>query len=356
MPRNFAVRALTAIAVILSAAMGLLVTATPALALNPCASYDPPESCFDPPAPPAAPTGLKATAILQTSVTLSWSPPGTFPLTLTRTLNGQITTIGLNGGSSTYTDSAVPPGAAISYALTATACNRYGCTDSASASLTVTTHPVGTNPVGSASGAVMTVLGDTTPVNDRVFYAMTGWTIDYDTTGAITVRLTSDGQPLGTPITAGAATSSAVATANPGYGNMHGFTASWLRKATGKGNHTTCAIAINVAGGSDTLLGCFTYYVPGPPSAATNVTAVAGSSSVIVTFKDNANDEDGYYVQRTTDGGQNWLQVAGLNPAVAGSGGIGRFVDYSVVGSGVCYRILEQNKYGTTPSQPDCTA
>ena len=123
MPKHLAVRALATIAIVVAAATGSVITATSSSALSPCASYTPPDWCFDPPAAPAAPTGLKATAILQTSVTLSWNAPGTLPLTLTTTVNGQTATTSLKGGSSTYTDGTVPAGATISYALWATACN-----------------------------------------------------------------------------------------------------------------------------------------------------------------------------------------------------------------------------------------
>ena len=222
MPKHLAVRALATIAIVVAAATGSVITATSSSALSPCASYTPPDWCFDPPAAPAAPTGLKATAILQTSVTLSWNAPGTLPLTLTRTVNGQTATTSLKGGSSTYTDGTVPAGATISYALWATACNLNGCTDGARANLTVTTHPLNTNPVGSASGSVMSYYGAPTNAADRVYYTMTGWTIDYDTTGAITVQLTSDGQPFGNPIPANAAASTAVATANPGTATRTG--------------------------------------------------------------------------------------------------------------------------------------
>ena len=353
MPRQSLQRVLATLAIVAATLAGVVVTAAPASALNPCFSDTPPDGCFEPPATPSAPTGLRATAVLQTSVTLTWNALGTLPLTLTRTVNGQTTTVSLKGATTTYTDSPLPAGATVAYALWGTACNTYGCTEGRSASLTVTTRPVGTNPIGSATGAVMNYYGAPTNPDDRVSYSMSGWTLDYDTTGPISVQLTSDGQPLGAPITANATSSTDAA--NPGYGNAHGFTASWLRKASGKGLHNTCAIALNVGGGSNTQIGCFTYKVPGPPAAATNVNPVPGPASVTVTFTDNADDETGFYVQRTTDAGQNWLQVGALNAPVQGVGGIGRFIDYSVVGSGVCYRIVEQNTYGQTVSQPGCT-
>ncbi len=354
MPRSTLLRVSVSSLVVAGAAFtGSLVAATPASALSVCASAEPPDWCFAPPAAPGAPSGLRATAVLQTSVTLVWNQVGTLPLTLTRTVGGVSSTIKPAAGSTTYTDTAAPAGTSITYTLVATACNKYGCTDGDPATLTVTTHPLGTNPVGSASGSVPAYYNSPPNVDDRIYYAMSGWALDYDTTSAISVQLLSDGQPYSSPFAASGA--SFTNAANPGYGDSHGFSATWLRKATGKGNHTTCAVALNVAGGADTTIGCFTYYVPGAPAAATNVKPVPAATSVTVTFTDNANDEDGYYLQRSTDGGHNWLQVGGFNTAVPGAGATGKVVDNSIVGSGVCYQILEQNKYGQTVSAPGCT-
>ena len=353
MPKQSLLRVLAPLAIVAAATTGAVATAAPASALSPCVSNTPPDWCFEPPAAPSAPTGLRATAVLQTSVTLTWNALGTLPLTLTRTVNGQTTTASLKGATTTYTDSPLPAGSTVAYALWGTACNINGCTEGGHANLTVTTRPLGSNPIGSAAGAVMSNYYGAPAPDEQVYYSMRGWALDYDTTGPISVQLTSDGQPFGSPITANATSSTDAA--NPGYGNAHGFTASWLRKASGKGLHTTCAIALNVGGGSNTPIGCFTYKVPGPPAPATNVNPVPGPASVTVTFTDNADDETGFYVQRTTDAGQNWLQVGALNAPVPGVGGIGRFIDYSVVGSGVCYRIVEQNNYGQTVSQPGCT-
>ena len=343
----------SALAIAAATFTGSLVAAAPAQALSPCVGDTPPDWCFDPPAAPTAPTGLKATAILQTSVTLAWNQLGTLPLTLTRTVAGTTTTRSVPARATGYTDTQAPAGTSITYRLWGTSCNSNGCTDGSPASIAVTTHALGTNPIGNASGAVPNYYNAPANPDDRVWYTMSGWALDHDTTGAIQVQLVSDGQPLGSPVTASAASSTNAA--NPGYGDSHGFTATWLRKATGKGYHTTCATALNVAGGADTPIGCFTYYVPGPPAAATNVRPVAGPTSVTVTFTDNANDEAGFYLQRSTDGGQNWLQVGGFNPAVPGINGTGKVIDNSIVGSGVCYQILEQNKYGQTLSAPACT-
>ncbi len=222
MPASTLLRVSVSSLVIASAAFtGSLVAATPASALSVCASAEPPDWCFAPPAPPSAPSGLRATAILQTSVTLVWNQVGTLPLTLTRTVAGFTTTIKPAAGSTSYIDTAAPAGTSITYTLVATACNKYGCTDGDPPTLTVTTHPLGTNPVGSASGSVPAYYNSPPSLDDRIYYAMTGWALDYDTTSPISVQLLSDGQPYGSPITASGASSTNAT--SPGYGDAHGF-------------------------------------------------------------------------------------------------------------------------------------
>lgn len=331
---------------------GLVAGAAPASALSPCAGYDPPEWCFSPPPGPAAPTALKASAVLQTQVSLSWTHGSTAAREayhVTRTVDGLRTTVDLTGSATSYTDSSAPAGTRVTYSVHASACNLYGCTDGAATSLTVTTRPSPASPVGTAYG------WSTRSWNgSEVYYSMSGWAIDWDTTAPIDVVLLSDGVVSGGPVKAQAAASTN--SANPGYGDNHGFTLSWLRKSPVKGTHTSCVKAVNVAGGRDAILGCFSYVTPGAPSPATSVTAARSGSSVTVGFTDAANDETGWFLQRSTDGGATWLQVGAQQPAVAGVGKRSSVLDYSTVAAGTCYRILMVNSYGQTPSAPGCTA
>lgn len=350
-------RPLAAAALVISTLVTGLAAAAPASALSPCRGAEPPDWCYSPPPPaPSAPTSLTATAVLQTAVSMTWQnnagPRAGYYVT--RTVNGAVSTVALPAGSTSYTDSQAPAGAGISYRVFARACNIYGCSDGRAATLTVTTRPKPASPVGTAYGWTQGYYGGPWNPDDNPWYSMAGWALDWDTTAPISVVLVADGAVTGGPFVAQAASSTN--RSYPGYGDNHGFTRSWLRKSTVKGNHETCVKALNVAGGADTVIGCFRYYVPGAPSAASSVSAVSSGSYVTVSFRDNANDESGYYLQRSTDRGATWLQVGSQHPPVAGVGATARVVDYSSVAAGTCYRVLMVNKYGQTPSASGCTA
>ena len=102
-------------------------------------------------------------------------------------------------------------------------------------------------------------------------WPMSGWAIDWDTTAPLQVNLLTDGV-----LTQSQTANQAVSGLNasyPGYGDNHGYSFSPI-KPTNKGTHSLCVVAVNVAGGNDLQLGCRSYTIYGPPSAATNVTAV----------------------------------------------------------------------------------
>lgn len=332
---------------------GILASAGPAAALSPCAGNSPPDYCFAEPGPPAAPAGLKVTAVLQTTVSLAWGLTNTSnALHVSRTVGGVSSTSALAAGSTSFTDKSVPAGATITYAIYATACNRFGCTDGAAATIQVTTHPVAASPVGAASGAAVcnTWYCPKTPPA----YTMRGWAIDWDTTAPIQVALIEDGTRTLTALTANAA--STTNTQYPGYGDNHAFSSWSLTGNPAKGNHTVCAVALSIGGGWNTTLGCYTYYTPGAPSAATSLTATPYKTYATIAFTDTANDEDGYYLQRSTDAGASWLQVGSQYAALTGTGTRRTVTDYSSVPAGTCYRILMVNRYGQTPSASACTS
>ncbi|EWS99886.1 hypothetical protein N865_19980 [Intrasporangium oryzae NRRL B-24470] len=335
---------------------GILASAGPATAMSPCSGSNPPDYCFsDPPPPaPAAPTALRATAVLQTTVSLTWSIADTTNTEhVVRTINGVSNTFPLPAGATTFNDPNAPAGTAITYAVSATACNDYGCTDGGATTIQVTTHPSPATPAGAASGGAYCTTYYC-PKNPPA-YTMRGWAIDWDTTAPIQVALIEDGSRTVATLTANA--TSATNSQYPGYGDNHGFSTSVLTGSSTKGNHTVCAVGLNVGvAGPNTTLGCFTYYTPGPPSPATNLTTTSYSTYVTVTFTDTANDETGYYLQRSTDAGASWLQVGSQYPALAGTGTHGTATDYSTVPSGTCYRILMVNGYGQTASAAACTS
>lgn len=338
------IRVMTGIAV---AALGVLAAsmagAAPALAMNPCYSNYPPDYCFDPKPPPAplAPTNLVATSVLQTSVTLQWTDNATTETSylIQRSIYNQPTVVLTAPANATgFNDPGAPAGTYIDYYLQAQTCSAITglCSTSATAHVAVSTHPQPANPTW--GGFTQSLWGST--------YSWSGWTIDWDTTAPLQVAVTSDNVVQRSYTAGNAAT---INVEHAGYGDNHGFSVQ-ATKSTVKGNHTLCLVAYNVGGGSDVNLICQPYYVPGPPSAATNLKLTNTGTSIVITFTDNANDETGFWLQRSTDSGASWLSVGSEYAPVSGSGGTGTATDYSSPAPGTQYRILMINASGNTPS------
>ncbi|HEY0169395.1 MAG TPA: hypothetical protein VGB75_20330 [Jatrophihabitans sp.] len=325
----------------------LMATAAPASAIHPCQSYDPPDYCFEeqPPPAPTAPASLTATAVLQTSVTLQWADRSTTEtaFTIRRVVSGAASYFSVPANSTTFTDTAAPAGRYIEYYVSAERCDEVACSSSASIRLAVQTHQQPANPTGGLSSSTPGTWG---------YYSVTGWAIDWDTTDPIQVSLVLDGVVIQTK-TANAAYSGLNAS-HPGYGDNHGYS-FYTGKSTVKGTHSLCVRATNVGGGVDANLVCWSYVVYGPPSAATNLTLTNTGTSMVVGFTDNANDETGYVLQRSTDAQASWLSVGSQYPAVSGSGSRASATDYSSPPAGTCYRILMVNSYGNTPSAAVCS-
>lgn len=118
---------------------------------------------------------------------------------------------------------------------------------------------------------------------------ISGWAIDPDTTNPIGVSLTVDGASTGAPATANLARPD-VASAYPGTGTAHGFSATVNATDT---EHRVCATAINVSFGSgNTFLGCIIINAvhPTPPSAPQKVGAGAGYGAATVNWTAPASD------------------------------------------------------------------
>lgn len=339
----------TAVAATLGLLTTVLVNASPAQAMNPCQSDNPPEYCFDPPPPPPAPTApssLVATAVLQTTVSLQWHDGTTTETAyhIRRLLNGVNTTFDRAANTTTFTDT-VPAGSYLDYYVWAQTCDADGCSNSPSAHLTVQTHPAPANPTGSLNyGSGMTQWG--------TFY-WSGWAIDWDTSQPIQLATVLDGVVQGVSTASGAVTN--LNQTYPGYGDNHGFTL-YAYKSAVPGTHTECLRALNVGGGSDTNLYCGSYVVAGPPAAASNLTLQNTGTSMVIGFTDNASDETGFWLQRSLDAGASWLSVGSQYPPVSGVGSRGSATDYSSPPAGTCYRILMTNAQGNTPSASVCSS
>ncbi|MFL6161370.1 MAG: hypothetical protein ACJ74U_04000 [Jatrophihabitantaceae bacterium] len=336
-------------AVTAAVAVGVLAVtvagAAPALAMNPCNSDNPPDYCYDqpPPPPPApvSPSNLVATSILQTSVTLQWTDRATTETSyvIQRVVYNQPTAVLTAPANSTsFTDTGAPAGRYIDYYVSARTCDSDTglCSTSASIHLAVTTHPQPANPTW---GGLTSYLWGST-------YYWSGWTIDWDTTAPIQVAVIADGVVQSSGTAGGTAT---INVEHTGYGDNHGFSVQAIKSSV-KGDHTLCLKAFNVGGGADVNLFCQPYNVAGPPSAATNLRLTNTGTSIVITFTDNANDEAGFWLQRSTDGGASWLSVGTQYAAVSGSGGTGTATDYSSPAPGTQYRILMVNSSGNTPS------
>ncbi len=106
---------------------------------------------------------------------------------------------------------------------------------------------------------------------------MTGWAIDPDITGPVTVNVYVDGH-----FTAGVTANidrPDIQIAYPAYGGFHGFSAT---VATSVGTHVVCAYALNVGvGNTNTALGCRTVPVGGNPFGNLDA-AVAGPDTIAV--------------------------------------------------------------------------
>ncbi|HEX8093698.1 hypothetical protein [Jatrophihabitans sp.] len=340
--------ALTAAAA-LTGLSSLLATAAPASAMNPCDSDNPPDYCFQelPPPAPAAPTSLRATSVLQTSVTVAWvDQSSTETAFIIRRVVGSTTTsyFSTPANTTSFTDTTAPAGSYIEYYVSAQRCDDAGCSSSSSVRVAVYTYQQPAYPIGQLSSD--TVSGTTS------YYYVAGWALDFDTVDPIQVSLVADGV-----VTQTKTANTAYAGLNaryPGYGDNHGFSFNGV-KSTVKGTHTVCVRAINVGGGTDTTVTCSSYVVPGAPSAATNLTLTNTGTSMVIGFTDNANDETGYVLQRSTDAQASWLSVGSQYPAISGTGSRGSATDYSSPPAGTCYRILMVNSSGNTPSAAICS-
>ncbi|HEX8080534.1 MAG TPA: hypothetical protein VF557_10030 [Jatrophihabitans sp.] len=336
-----------AAAVTVSGFASLLATAAPAAAIHPCQSYDPPDYCFEeqPPPAPTAPASLRATSVLQTSVTLQWADQSSTEtaFNLRRVVNGATAYFSLAANSTTFTDTTAPAGSYLEYYLSAERCTDVACSSSASVRVSVQTRQQPANPVGASP-----ISNSYSP--DGPSYSITGWALDFDTIAPIEVSLSVDG--VVTQTATANAFYSGLNTRYPGYGDYHRYTFTGLKSTAIGTSHTLCVRAINVGGGVDTNLGCWSYTVYGPP---TNLTLTNTGTSMIIGFTDNAKDETGYVLQRSTDAQASWLSVGSQYPAISGTGSRGTATDYSSPPAGTCYRILMVRYPSNIPSAAICS-
>ena len=103
--------------------------------------------------------------------------------------------------------------------------------------------------------------------------SVSGWALDFDTTGAIPVHVYVDGK--GTAITADVPRSD-IGRIYPAYGPGHGFS---TKLAAAPGAHEVCVYAINRGPGSNVLMSCRTVQVPsGSPFGAVDAVTLSGGT------------------------------------------------------------------------------
>ena len=114
-----------------------------------------------------------------------------------------------------------------------------------------------------------------------------GWSLDPDTTAAISVRVSLDGTTYAT-VPANAPRTD-VATKYPAYGPDHGLS---TRVTATDGEHTVCLTALNVSGGANVDLGCKLIIAVHPiaPAPVQGVSAMAGFGGATVEWTPPASD------------------------------------------------------------------
>lgn len=339
-------------------ALGLL-TGTPAHAM-PCWDLpSPPPTCVDPrdpeedplPEPPAMPTNVTAPSVLQTWVTIAWKDNSGdetgFHVTRRNLATGSTTTFTVGAGTTSYNDSSATPDTPYRYSVAAY--NAIGSSGAPTVDVRTRVQPA--DVIGTATGGVYT--GTSWNGTKYTYLSFKGWALDFDRAGAIDVRFVEDGTKVLATTPASAVAEVNLNAQYPGYGNNHGFSYPWLSLSTVKGPHTVCAIGVSVGGGADKQLGCVTYSSPGAPSAPTDLVITPKAYTTEVSFVDRADDETGWYLQRSTDDGGTWVQVTS-GGATSGAGSRVTAVDYSTFAGSVCYRVLAVNSYGQTASAKAC--
>ena len=175
-----------------------------------------------------------------------------------------------------------------------------------------------------------------------------GWAIDRDVAQAIDVHIYLDGS-FAKAVTAGLSRPD-VAAAFPNYGDNHGFDTV---VAASKGLHTVCVYGINLAeGDANPRLGCNSFTMPGPPSAATDIQFYSEHSTISVSWYDRADDEAGYLVERSEAEDGSWTTVKQVAAIEAVKNRPQQHQRAAIIDSQLqpdtryCYRVSAENNYG----------
>ena len=90
---------------------------------------------------------------------------------------------------------------------------------------------------------------------------------------------------------------------------------------------------------------------PKPVAPSGNVARPVSSTAVRTTWTDKSSNEDGFRVQRSTDGGATWTTAGTVGPNITAFRDNGRSTERPV-----CYRVVSFNEHGSSAaSNVDCT-
>jgi phosphodiesterase/alkaline phosphatase D-like protein len=239
--------------------------------------------------PPAAPTGLTATTISATQIDLSWTDNANNEsgYLVERSIDGvnftQIASLGAN--VATYLNTGLTPATQYYYRVRAT--NSAGSSDYSS---TANTTTLDVPPIASTGLTATTV--SATQIN-------LSWTDNANNESGYLVERSTDGVNFTQVTSLGA--------------NVTTYSNTGLIPAT---QYYYRVRATNSAGNSGYSSTATAATLDVPPAAPTGLTAATISATQInLNWADNANNESGYLVERSTDG-VNFTQIANLGANV----------------------------------------
>lgn len=138
---------------------------------------------------------------------------------------------------------------------------------------------------------------------------VSGWAIDPDAAAPVEIHIYVDGK--GAAVLRADRTRSDVASAHPGYGAAHGFSAS---VASSPGPHQVCTYAINVGAGGNSLLGCRTVdVVPSSPYGSLDGVSRTPGGLRVTGWAIDPNTADPIEVHVYVDGVGAGVQVANVS-------------------------------------------
>ena len=235
---------------------------------------------------PAAPSGLSLASSTATAVNLTWTDnsSGTTNYEVERSTDGThwtVLTTGLAATATSYTDSTPNEGTAYEYRVRG---NRNGTESAYTSTLNVTTQPAAPSglTINSITSSKVTL----------------GWTDNSSGETGFTVERSSDGGSTWSVV-----------------GTVSANSVSFSDNAVSEGLSYSYYVFASNAGGNSTNTGTVVANIP--PAAPSGLTSsnVSGSS-VTLTWTNNSSHQTGFYVERSTDGGSTYTQIANVTSGV----------------------------------------